>query len=98
MHPEQQRAVLLPAPRLLPEFSWLHGRHQQLERPCAVHLLADHLLDLAQNAQAERHPGEQARREAPDQAGPKHELMADDLCFRRNFLERRKTEFGIAHV
>ena len=61
MHAQQQGAVLVPAARLFPELGGLHGGHQQLERTGAVHFLAHHGFDLAQHAQAQRHPGEQAR-------------------------------------
>ena len=93
MHAQQQRAVLIPAARFLPKFGRLHSGHQQLECAGTIHLLAYDSLDLAENAQAQRHPGEQARGQTPDQAGPEHEFVADDFCFRRHFLERCQRKF-----
>ena len=65
--------------------------------PAAIHLLAHDVLDLAQHAQAQRHPGEQAGRKAPDQAGPQHQLVADDFGIGRDFLERGQPEFRKTH-
>ena len=96
-HAQQQRAVLVPAPGLLPQFGRMHGRHQEFERACAVHFLAHDHLDLAQHAQTKGHPCEKARGEAPDQAGSQHELMADELSFRRYFLEGCQSELRITH-
>ncbi len=54
---QQLRAVLVPASGLLPQLGGLHHRHQQFDRAGAIHLLAHDGLDLAQHAQAQRHPG-----------------------------------------
>ncbi len=97
LHAQQQRAVLLPAPGFLPQLGGLHRRHQQFECPGPVHLLAHDGFDLAQYPQAQGHPGEEPRRKAADQAGPEHELVTDDFCFRRHFLERRQRKLGKSH-
>ena len=55
---------LLPAAGLLPQLGGLDHRHHELERARAVHFLAHDALDLAQRAQAERHPRVDARRPA----------------------------------
>ncbi len=89
VHAQQQRAVLVPATGLLPQFGRLHCRHQQFERAGTVHLLADHFFHLAQDSEAQRHPGEQARGEPANQPGSKHQLVADDLRLSGDFLERR---------
>ena len=76
---QQLRPVLAPAARLLPQLRRLHHRHHQLERAGAVHLLADDALDLLQHPQAQRQPAVQPRRQAPDEPGAQHQLVADDL-------------------
>ena len=76
---QHHRPVEVPAPRLLPQLGRLHRRHQQLERPGTVHLLADDVLDLAQHPEADRQPGVEAGGQAADQAGPQHQLVAHDL-------------------
>src|SRR5882672_8840991 len=53
---QQLGPVFLPAPGLLPQLGRLHSRHEQLDRPGAVHFLAYDGLDLAHHPQAERHP------------------------------------------
>jgi len=60
--------ILAPAPGLLPEFRWLHDRHQQFDRACPVHLVAHDRLDLAHHAQSQWHPGIDAGRKPPDHA------------------------------
>ena len=79
VHAQQLRPELLPAARFLPELGRLHRRHQQLDRPGAVHFLADDGLDLAQHAQAQRQPRVQAGGETADQAGAQHQLVAHHL-------------------
>jgi hypothetical protein len=76
---QQFRAVLLPAAGFLPQFERLHGRHQQFQRAGIVHFLAHDVFDLAQHAQAERHPGVDAGGGALDVAGAQHQLLADDF-------------------
>ena len=73
-------------------------QNQEFERACAVHFFPNDSLHLAQHAQAERHPGEEAGRETSNKAGAEHELVAHDLGFGRHFLERGQRELGIAHV
>jgi hypothetical protein len=83
-HPQEQVAVLVPSPRFLPELGRLDGGHDQLQGPGAIHFLADDSLDLSEHPEAQRHPREEPRCETPDQAGAKHQLVADDfrLCRR----------------
>ena len=84
---QQFRAILFPARGFLPQLRWLHRRHQQFDGAAAVHFLADDVFNFAQHAQAERHPGVDAAGQAFDQAGPQHELVADDFGFGRSFLQ-----------
>jgi hypothetical protein len=44
------------------------------------------MLDLAQHAHAERQPGVEAGGELADQAGPQHQLVADDFRAGGDFL------------
>jgi hypothetical protein len=85
---QQFGTILLPAPGLLPQFCWLHCRHRQLDRPSAIHLLADDLLHLAQHAQPDRHPGVDPARQPFDHPGAQHQLVTDDFGIRGCFFER----------
>ena len=85
---QEFRTVLLPTARFLPQFGRLHCRHRQLDGPRSIHLLANDRLDLAQHAQADRHPGVDAARQTFDHPGAQHELVADDLGVSRGFFER----------
>ena len=95
---QQFRTELVPAPGLDPELGRLRDGHRDLERAGAVHLLADDALDLAQDAQAHRQPGVEAAREAPDQAGAQHQLVAHDLGVGRHFLQVLDRVRGQAHA
>ena len=85
---KQFRAVLLPAPRLLPQFSRLDHRHQEFDGTRAGHFLTNDGLDLADHPQAHRHIGVHAARQLSDHARAGHQLMADHLRIGRRFLER----------
>ncbi len=86
---QQFRAVLGPAPRFLPQFRGLHGRHAQFQGAGAVHFLAHDALHLAQGAQAQRQPDVQSRRQAADHAGPQHQPVADDFRVGGHLFEGR---------
>src|SRR5262249_4757207 len=90
-------AVILVAAALLPEIGGLDRRHQDLFRPRAGLLLADDLLDLLQDAQAERQPGIDAGARLPDHAGAQHEAVRDDLRLAGIFLENGQKIGGQAH-
>src|SRR3954469_11460212 len=83
---QELRPVRLPAARLLPELTGLHDGHDELEGAGAIHLLAHDPLHLAHDAQAERQPRIDARRQAPDEAGAQHQPMADDLRLGGHFF------------
>ncbi len=89
LHAQELRAELVPAAGFDPQLGGLHGWHQHFERTGAVHLLADDVLDLAQYPQADRQPGVHAAREAADQAGAQHELVAHHLGIGRNVAQGR---------
>ena len=94
---QQLRAVLLPTTRFLPELGGLHHRHQQLDRPGAVHLLADDLFDLANRAQAHGHVVVNARGELFDHAGAQHEFLRHHFGVGGRFFERGNEELGGFH-
>jgi len=94
---QQLRAVLLAATGLLPQLEGLDCRHQQLKGAGLVHLVADDVLDLAQHAQAKRHPGVNAGGRALDEAGAQHQFLADDLGVGGGFLESGEKELRSAH-
>ena len=64
----QQFAEGLVPPRLLPKIDRLQRRHQELERPGGVHLLADHLDDLVEHPEPERQVGVRPRADLADHA------------------------------
>ena len=90
--------ILFPASRFLPQLGRLHRGHQDLDRAARVHLLAHDCLDLAQHAQAERHPGVDAPGELPHESRPQHQSVADHLGLGWVFLERCNEELRSAHV
>ena len=80
------RPVLLPAAGFHPQVAGLDHGHEDFLRARAVHFLPHDSLDLAQNPQAERQKGVDARRELSDEAAPQKQLVADDLGLGRDFL------------
>ena len=59
-------------------------------RARAILLLADDLLDLLQDAKAERQPGIDSGGGLAHQSRAQHQLVADDLGVGRAFLEDRQ--------
>ena len=86
-----------PAAGLFPQLLRLHGRHQQFERACPVHFLAHHRLDLAQHAQAQRHPTVESGTQPLDEAGTQHQLVADEFGLVRGFFLGRNEKLGGTH-
>src|SRR5262249_21766966 len=86
---KERVAEAIPAARLLEVLARQKGRHQDLERAGAVHLLAHDVLDLLEDAQAERqeivHPGA----DLADEAGAREKEVADVGRVLRRFLDRR---------
>ena len=76
---QQLRAILLPAAGFNPQFGRLHGGHRQFNPAAAVHFFADNGFNLAQHAQAQRHPGINPAGEPFNQAGTQHEFVADNF-------------------
>ncbi len=91
-------AVGVVAAALAPQVGRLDRRHQDLDRPGPVLLLAHDLLDLAQHPVAERQPGVDARRFLADHAGPQHQPVRDDLGFLGRFAEDGQEIAAQAHV
>src|SRR5476649_587996 len=84
---QQLRAVLFPAPRLLPQLCRLHAGHQYFKRASSVHFLTNDGFDLAHNTQTQREPGVEAGGKFANHAGTQHQLVADhDRIGRRFFL------------
>ena len=90
-------AIGVVAPALPPQIGRLQGRHQQLDRPGPVLLLAHDLLDLAQDLEAERKPGIDAGGGLANQPRAQHQLVADDLGVGGALLEHRQKSLGKAH-
>jgi hypothetical protein len=83
---QQLRPERVPAQRFAPQLGGLHHRHQHFLGAGAVHFLAHDGLDLAQHAHAEREPRVQPGGQLADQAGPQHQLVADDFRAGGHFL------------
>src|SRR5207249_3062575 len=71
---ERDRLERVPAAGLLPVLGRRDDRDADLLRPDAVLLLADDLLDLARDAEAERQPRVEAGGERTRDRGAQHEL------------------------
>ena len=82
LHAHHLISVGGPAAALLPELGGLQDGHHDLLAARGVHLLADDLLDLADDAPAERQERVHAARDLADEPRAVHELMADDLRLR----------------
>ncbi len=73
------RAVIAVAPALLPDLRRLDRGHQKLDGARPVLLLANDLLDLFQNAKAQRQPRINPGARLADHARPEHEPVGDDF-------------------
>ena len=90
-------AVVVIAPRLAPQVRRLDHRHQQLDGPRPVLLLAHNGVDLVEHAQAQRQPGVNAGRLLPDHAGAQHQPMRDNLRLFGGFTQDGEKVAGQAH-
>ena len=90
-------AVIVVAPALPPQLGRLHRRHQNLLRPGAVLLLAHDLLDLFEDAQAERQPRIDPGARLADHPGAQHQPVRDDLRLARVLAQQRQEIFGKTH-
>ena len=90
-------AVGVVAAALAPQVGQLQGRHQELDSPCPLLLLAHDLLDLIEHPQAQRQPGIDARGLLFDQAGAQHQLVRNDLGVRGRLFERGQEIARQAH-
>ena len=68
----------------------VQGRHEQFDRPGAVHFLADDPLGLAQRPQPQRQVGVGPGHQLADQPGAQHQHVAGDLRPFGRFLHRRE--------
>src|SRR6185503_16709661 len=82
---------------LAPQLGLLKRRHQNLDGAGAVLLLADDVLDPLEHAKTKRQPIVDAGGSLADQAGAKHQPVADDLRFRRRLFQKREEIAGKAH-
>ena len=73
------------------------GRHEQLDGPGGVHLLADDPLGLAQGPQAQRQVGVGPGHHLVDQAGAEHEHVAGDFRPFGRFFHRGDEGLGPEH-
>jgi len=94
---ERDRLQRLPAAGRLPEVAGGQDGHLHLLAADAVHLLADDLLDLRRDAEAERQPGVQARRERAGDGGAEHQLVTTRLCISGRLAERASEQGRLSH-
>ena len=89
LEPQELRAVLLPAARLLPELGRDDRRQEHLGGARAVHLLADDALDLLHDPPAERQERVDAGGDLAHVAAAHHEDVRRNLRLGGRFLEGR---------
>jgi len=90
-------AVLVPAPRLLPQLAGDDGRQKDLLATGAVHLLADDARHLVDHAPAERQEGIHPRRYLAQVTASHHEDVGGDLSLGRGFFEGRNQGLRKSH-
>ena len=94
---QQLGAHRFKAAGFLPEFGRLNDRHAHFDGTCPIHFLANNGFDLADHTQAHGHVVVNAGPQFFDQAGTHHQLVADDFCVGRGFLEGGNEELGGFH-
>ena len=97
LHAQQFGAVVIPAAGFDPQLSRLDHGHQQLEGASGVHLFAHDPLDLADDAQPQRHVVVDAPGELADHPRPGHQLMAGDVGVVGCFFQGTDMESGCMH-
>lgn len=81
---------------LVPEFEGLDGGHEEFERACGVHFVADDLFGFLEDAESEREVGICACAELADHARAEEEPMAWSGGFGGGFLLGRDEGLGPA--
>ena len=97
LDPQHLRAIGIIAPGIPPQIGRLDGRHQHLDCTSPVLLGADNRFNLAQYPEANRQPGVNAGGGLADEAGPQHQLVADNLGLGRGFPGHGQEISGHAH-
>ena len=80
-----------------PDGGRLERRHEHLQRPGAIHLLADDGLDFLERPQAKRQERVKPAGEFSHQAGTQQQLVGNDLRLGGRLLQRRDKCLGPAH-
>ncbi len=93
----QRWAVIGGAAALLPQLDRREHRHEDLLPAGAVHLLPHDLLDLAQDAPAQRQVAVDTGRDLLDEAGAQQKLVREVLGLLRCFAEGVAEESGHSH-
>ena len=94
---QQALVVLAPASGFVPEFSRLDDRQHDFLCAGSIHLLTNDVLYLLQYTQSHGHPAVDARCELANQAGPDHQLMANDFRVCRCLFQGGNGVFGSSH-
>ena len=88
------RAVRIPTPAFAPQLGVLHKRHKKLLAAVRVHFFAHDVLNLAQNARAQRHERIHARCFFAQHARARQQLRAGNVSVTRIFLERGRVHLA----
>ena len=91
-------AVVVVAAGFAPQVGRLDRRHQDLDGPRAVLLLADDRADLGEHTQPERQPGVDTGRFLPDHARPEHQPVRDDLRLLGRFAKKGQEVAAQTHA
>ena len=97
LHPHQIVADCVPAAGLAPQFRRQCHRHHHLLTIHAVHLLAQKPFDLVLDPHAQRQVLENPGGYLAHQAGPEHQLVADQFRLGRRLAQRVEKQFGHPH-
>ena len=90
-------AIIVPAARLLPQFSGLNRWKQNFLGVACIHFFANDGFNFPQHPKTEWQPVVNTRSDSADHAGPQHQLMTDNLGVGWCFLERGKEKARTAH-
>jgi hypothetical protein len=86
LKPHKFLSVLFPSMALLPEFGRLNKREKHFNGSGSVHFLTNDCFHLLNGSPTEGKIRVDTRRQFSDHSRPKHQLMARNLCLRRDFF------------
>src|SRR2546426_10078032 len=87
-----------PASGLLPQRRRIYDRHAHLLPADPIDLLANDLLELLRDAEAERFEGPDAGGDLSDESAAQQQLVADELRLAGRGAKRAAEEMRLSHV